>query len=101
MPFLVSFNLHVQEKETVPAMCCLQSSLIEQLKVMIKKEYAEYIIALDVETLRNMKWLKLIEWYVEGLLFNEIILSYTLFCNKLWHSYLQGCKINVNSHDSI
>lgn len=60
----------MQEKETVTAMCCLQSSLIEQLKVMIKKEYPEYIIVFDLESLRNMKCLKLMKWYVKGLLFN-------------------------------
>jgi len=43
--------------------CCLESSLMGQLKVMIEKEYPEYNLAFDKEeTLRNMKWPTLIKW---------------------------------------
>lgn len=49
--------LHVQEEETVG-----NTGLVGYLKVMIEKEYPEYILAFDkVETLRNMKWLKLMK----------------------------------------
>jgi len=45
----------------VTARCCLQSSLMGQLSVMIDSEYPEYILAFDKkESLRNIKWLRLI-----------------------------------------
>lgn len=41
-----------------------------QLKVIAEKEYPQYIFVFDKEeTLRNMKWPRLMKWYVEGLLF--------------------------------
>lgn len=61
--FLVSYIFMCKKKKLLATpCCCLQSSLMGQLKVTLEKEYPEYILAFDKEeTLRNMKWPRLMK----------------------------------------